>query len=727
MVHLHLLGSLELRTADGREIHSLLSQPRRAALLAYLAAARPRGFHRRDTLFALFWPESDTGRARNALNQAIHRLRQALHEGVLVSRGDEEIGLNAEALWCDVVALEEALDRGDHEVALELYRGDLLPGFFVADAPELEAWLERERVHLRARAHQGALALAARHEARGEFREAARWIGRALDLVPDDEATLRRLLRALDRVPERAAALRAYDDFAQRLGREYGLTPAPETRALIEEVRSRSARAEHADGSTPSPQAHPGGAPAGAAGGEERPIRAIAVLPFADLSRARDQEYLGDGIAEELMGALARVPGLRVPGRTSCFAFKGREVGVREVGWRLGVEAVMEGSIRASEGRLRIAARLVGTTDGLHLWSETYDRSLNDALAVQEEIARSITLAIRGRIEGDGAPPRPRKENAEVHPLYLKARYFKGKRSREGLQKAVDYFRQVIDRDPTHARAHAALADAYQLQAFYGFAPLGAARGKARMAVQEALAIDKGLAEAHASFASLLAWEGDAVGAEREYRRAIELDPGYAQAHQWYASFLRHRNRLDEALREAEVALELDPLSMATTLTVASIYRALRHYALAIEQYQRILEMDPTYAPALYWLSGVYALTGQDDRAVATAEQAVVHGGERSLYLGGLAFALGVAGRCAEGRSVVKQMERLAETEYVAAMDLVVAYIGLGETDRALKDLERACEHGDPSVRELLVDATFDPLRSEPSFQRLLKNARLVD
>jgi TolB-like protein/Tfp pilus assembly protein PilF len=725
MVRLHLLGSLGLCAGDGREIHSLLSQPWRTALLAYLAAARPRGFHRRDTLFALFWAESDTGRARNALNQAIHRLRQALGEGVLISRGDEEIGLNPEAFWCDAAAFEEALDRGDHEAALELYRGDLLPGFFVADAPELESWLERERAHLRARACAGALALAARREAEGEFREAAQWIRRALDLAPEDEATLRRLLRILDRIPERAAALRAYDDFAQRLEREYGLEPAPETRALVGEIRGRSEGAERPE-STPSPRAYPGRAPEGEAGREERPIRSIAVLPFMDLSPDKDQEYLGDGIAEEVMGALARVPGLRVPGRTSAFAFRGKEAGVREIGWKLGVEAVLEGSIRASGGRLRIAAQLVGAADGFHIWNETYDRELKDALAVQEEIARSIVRAIQGRIEG-GAPARAREENSEVYPLYLKGRYFKGKRSRAGLQKAIGYFRQVIDRDPSHARAHAALADAYQLQAFYGFAPIGAARGKARAAVKEALATDDRLAEAHASFASILSWEGDAAGAEREYRRAIELDPGYTQAHQWYASFLRHRNRLGEALREAEVALELDPLSMAVMLTIGSIYRALRHHDLAIEQYQRVLEMDPTYAPALYWLSGAYALTGQDDRAVATAEQAIAYGGEGSLYLGGLAFAQGLAGQAAEAERTLGRMERLAETEYISALDLVVANVGLRETDRALECLARACDEGDPSVRELLVDPMFDLLRPEPRFQSMLRRVRLVD
>lgn len=723
MVRLHLLGSLGLWTADGREIDSILSQPRRAALLAYLAVARPRGFHRRDTLLALFWPEAESGRARNALNQALHRLRQALGEGVLVSRGDGDVGLNPAVFWCDAAAFEQALDRGDLGTALELYRGDLLPGFFVGDAREFESWLERERTHLRTRACEGALGLARQHETSGGLREAARWIRRALDLAPEDEATLRHLLRILDRIPERAAAVRAYEEFAGKLEREIGVQPSSETRSLAAEIRMRS----EAPGGAGAPLVPGHDAPPAAVRPDGRAVRSIAVLPFADLSAGGGQEYLGDGIAEELLGFLSRIPGLRVPGRTSSFSFKGRDPDVREIGWQLGVDMVLEGSVRASEGRLRISAQLIGCVDGFVLWSETYESERKDALAVQEEIARSIVGAIRGRIAGGGTPPRVREESPEVYHLYLKGRYFKGKRSREGLQKAIDYFREVVEREPTHARANAALGDAYQLQAFYGFAPIAAARGKARVAVEEALAIDPGLAEAHASLASLLSWQGDAAGAEREYRRAIELDPNYAQAHQWYASFLRHRNRLGEALQEAETALGLDPLSTAVMLTIGSIYRALRYYDLAIEQYRRVLEMDPTSAPALYWLSSVYALTGQTDRAVALAEEAIALGGESGLYLGGLGFAQAVAGRRGEAERMLRRMERLAETEYVSVLDFALVHIWLGETGRALDCLERACEAGDPAVREFLVDPTYDPLRRELRFESVLRRARLVE
>lgn len=717
MVRLQLLGSLRLRSANEQEIHSALTQPRRVALLTYLAAARPCGFHRRDTLLALFWPESDTARARNALNQAIHRLRQTLGEGVLISRGDEEIGVDPEAFWCDATAFEEALNRGEYGAAMDLYHGDLLPGFFVSDAPDFESWLERERARLRTRACEAASALSSRGEADGNLSEAVRWMRRAWELCSDQESTIRRLLGLLDRLPDRAAALRVYEEFAQRLDREYGVEPSAETQGLIAEIRRRGERAEQWEripAEPPVRRARP-------------PIHSVAVLPFADLSPNKNQEYLGDGIAEELMSALSRIGDLRVPGRTSAFAFKERETDAREIGWKLGVEAVLEGSVRTAGTRLRVTVQLLSAVDGYHLWSGTYDRELEDVFAIQEEIAQSVVEAIRGQIAGGRCLMPGRGTDLETHHLYLKGRYFQGKRSREGLQKAINYFRQAIDRDPIHARAYAGLADAYQIQVCYGFAPIHEARSRSRAAVEKALEIDYYLAEAHASFASLLSWEGDAAEAEREYRLSIELNPNYAQARQWYASFLRHHGRLEEALQEAEGALSVDPLSTSVMVTIGLIHRALRHYDRAIEQFQRILEMDPTYAPALYFLSGVYALTGHDDRAIATAEQAVILGGEGSLYLGGLAYAQAVAGRRADAERTIQKMEDLVETEYVSKLDLALAHIGLGETNRAVECLERAYEAGDPAIREFLVDPTYDSLRSEPGFQSLVRKARLTD
>jgi adenylate cyclase len=236
LIQLHLLGTLDLRR-DAVEVRSVLSQPKRLALLAYLASAAPRGFHSRDTLLALFWPESDGERARNSLRQALHQLRRSLGEDVLVSRGDREVGLDPALFWCDAATFDEAVEQGRHEDALKLYRGDLLPGFFIDEAAEAERWLEEERARRRRAAVDAAWKLAEREEARGEWRAAALWAERAVAFVPLEETALRRLMVLLERAGEPAAALAAFAEFERRLEGEYGLAPSAETLRLVEQLR----------------------------------------------------------------------------------------------------------------------------------------------------------------------------------------------------------------------------------------------------------------------------------------------------------------------------------------------------------------------------------------------------------------------------------------------------------------------------------------------------------
>jgi DNA-binding SARP family transcriptional activator len=238
VIRLRLLGALGLTGADGLEVGAVVAQSKRVALLAYLAAVRPYGFHRRDTLLGLFWPVVDETHARRALNRAVYFLRCELGEGSIVSRGAEEIGVAPDHLWCDVRAFDEALAAERLETALELYRGDLLVGFFVGGAPELERWLEEERAALRSRAAAAARALAARHETGGSYTPAIGWARRAADYAPDDERALRRLIAILEKAGDRAGALRAYEAFAARLAADLGAAPSAETRALIERLRT---------------------------------------------------------------------------------------------------------------------------------------------------------------------------------------------------------------------------------------------------------------------------------------------------------------------------------------------------------------------------------------------------------------------------------------------------------------------------------------------------------
>ncbi len=306
MIELRTLGGLDLRRADGSELHSVLSQPKRTALLCYLVLARPRGHHRRDTLLPLFWPESDDERARNSLRQSVHFLRRSLGEEAIRSRGDEEVAVDRSVLWCDAVAFEAALDSGDLEGALALYRGDLLPGFFAEGAPELEQWLESERQRLRARAVAGAWELAEARECAGDAAAAAKWARAALALAPTDDALLRDVMRLLARTGDPAGAVATYESDARRLRAEYEVEPSPEARALAEEIRARPAPAAR----QPEPQAGPLAAaraePAGATpASPPEPPRPISESPPARRHWRRRRLLPAVAATAVLLGAAA--------------------------------------------------------------------------------------------------------------------------------------------------------------------------------------------------------------------------------------------------------------------------------------------------------------------------------------------------------------------------------------------------------------------------------------
>src|SRR6266704_1315529 len=349
MIELRMLGRLSLTGADGREVRGLLGQPRRLALLAYLAAASPQGFHRRDTLLALFWPELDQEHARAALRQALHVVRSALGADVVVTRGDEEIGLNVDHLWCDVVAFDQAIAAQRFGEALELYRGELLDGFFISGAPEFERWLEGERARLQQAASRSAQALVERCLAADEAHAAVEWARRAAQLAPHEEGPLRHLMTLLDRLGDRAGAVAAYEEFAKQLGAELEADPAAETKALLAAVRARETAAP-VDLPRPAPVTRPApgrrrvlwpaligaglarlllAADAGGWRGQlwpnpvAGPVRSLAVLPFVDLSGDTLRSWYAEGLTEALTTDLGRLRALRVVSRSSATLYRG--------------------------------------------------------------------------------------------------------------------------------------------------------------------------------------------------------------------------------------------------------------------------------------------------------------------------------------------------------------------------------------------------------------------
>jgi TolB-like protein len=467
---------------------------------------------------------------------------------------------------------------------------------------------------------------------------------------------------------------------------------------------------------------------AGAAPAED-PRPSVAVLPLVNLSPDRENEYFSDGMTEELITALGKVEGLRVAARTSAFAFKGKEADVREIGAKLNVGTVLEGSVRRAGRRLRVTAQLVSTKDGYHLWSEEYDRELADVFAVQDDLARAIVGALRVTLQrpAGGALVKAGTADLQAHDLYLQGRFHWNRRTYESLSEAVRYFERAIGRDSTYAEAFAGLAETYVLYPGYGVSFPAEAYPRARSAALRALALDSTLGNAHATLGVVRAeYEYDWLEAERELRRAIALDSGYATAHQWYAEFLSSMGGRDaEARREAGRAVALDPLSSIVQVDQAVTLARGRHLDEAIDVLRRVLETNPGFLHAHNTLGWVYAGAGRLQEAAAELETAVRASNGRSGY-GRLAWVYGRLGRTDSALAITRSLIERFRREQVFPYAVALGYAGVGDRDRALDWLERAADAHDPNIALFLgTDPLLDSLRGEPRFQRLLRRIGL--
>jgi serine/threonine-protein kinase len=458
----------------------------------------------------------------------------------------------------------------------------------------------------------------------------------------------------------------------------------------------------------------------------ERPP-SVAVLPFANLSASPDDEYFADGMTDELINALAKVPGLHVVSRTSCFAFKGRPEDAREIGRRLQVRTVVEGSVRRAGSRLRISAQLIDVGDGFLLWSETFDRDAADVFAIQDEIARAIGSALQVKLLGAGRAPgiiRP-TDDLEAYQLYLKGRQHWNRRTEGDLRMAMLCFHDALARDPRFALAHAGLADTWALFGFYSAAPPGEVFPEAKRAAHHALALEPGLAEAYPALAySAMYYDWDWAEAERSFRRAIELHPGYATAHQWYGNFLSVVGRFDESIAAFERALALDPLSALKYAALGWGCYFARRYQRGVDECRRGIELEPGNVVAHGWLTLGLLATGHLDDAVNVAEETARLAGDGVSSLGALGHAYAAAGRTAQATQVLDRLLGLSETRYVSQYDLALIHLALGSPDAAIEWLERGFAARDHQMAFLKADPRLDPLRKRTDFAGLMERMR---
>lgn len=465
------------------------------------------------------------------------------------------------------------------------------------------------------------------------------------------------------------------------------------------------------DSGTPSHPSH----------GIARAVPSIAVLPFADLSPEKDQDYFCEGMAEELISALAGLQGIRVASRTSSFQFKGKSVDVADIGAKLKVETVLEGSVRKAGKRLRISVQLVSASDGYQLWSERYDRDSDDVFAVQDEIARAVVEKLKVKLSGDAPVVKHVTDDFAAYQLYLQGRYFWARRG-VFLEKAADCFARAIEQDPSCAQAHAGLADAYGVLGIYGALSPSEAALKAKPAAERALALEDSLAEAHRSLAVInVSFEWDLVSGEREYRRALELSPASGELRAMHAYCLTYLHRFDEALAEVDQARQLEPESILVAGYNAMILMFGRRYPEALDECRRCLELDPTFATAEWIRTQVYTVLRDHQSAIEASERALALTRRRSFYLSASGVARAAAGQRAEAERVIDELIGRSGTEYLSPLWIADITTQLGDADRAFEWLEKAFAARTQALISLGVSPLYDPLRADKRFADLLR------
>jgi adenylate cyclase len=460
---------------------------------------------------------------------------------------------------------------------------------------------------------------------------------------------------------------------------------------------------------------------AGSAQAAGEAIRSLAVLPFVDMSSTGDQEYFSDGIAEELLNVLAQLPGLQVAARTSSFAFKGQNEHVAEIGRKLNVQAVLEGSVRRDGERIRVTAQLIDARTGFHLWSENYDREAAGVLALQDEIARAIVAALRLRLAADVGPAGARTASIdpETHGLYLRGRHHWNRRRTEDFHRAIDYFEQSIARDPGYAPAHAGLALAQITLTGYDNATLAAMLPRARAAAAWALELDPFNADAHAALGLATRREHDWSGTERNLRRALELNPSHVTALHWLSQHLIAMGRVEEALALARRALALDPLSLVINNNLGFLHLLIGDYAAAAAALEATLELDPTFPVALGNLWAAYVGLGRYDEALRTIERRETFGAAQAA-MRRFAEALRDGGRAA-ALEVVDGLARADAGTYLLAL----SYAQVGDTAHALDWLERAQRERHYNMPYIAIEVRFRPLHGQPRFEALIRELNL--
>jgi len=461
---------------------------------------------------------------------------------------------------------------------------------------------------------------------------------------------------------------------------------------------------------------------------EIAPGRSIVVLPFVNISPEEGQDYFCDGLSEEIINALSHIRELRVVARTSAFAFKGKEIDIREVGEKLNVDAVLEGSVRKDGDRLRITAQLINVADGYHLWSERFDREMKDVFNIQDEVTLEIVDKLKIELFGKEREQVVKRytDSLEAHNLLLKSRYFWAKRTKEGVKRGLECVHQALEIDPAYALAHAHLAMNFISAGWLGFARPHEAFPKAKAAARKALELDGSLPQAYVALAWIsLLYDWDWTAAEKGFKKALSLNPGFDNAHYGYAIFLVSQGRCEESVPAIKKALDLDLLSLWMNVELGSCLRFARRYDEAQEQLNKAIEMEPNFGQAHFYMAVLYNNKGMYKDSIRELQKSIEFTGGLSWTFGYLGYAYAMLGQKDEAEKILHALEERSKEEYIRPTTLWLLHTALGDIDRSFECLEKAIEDRDPAMILLKAAPEYDIVRSDPRFIAFLKKMNL--
>ena len=747
MISLRLLGGLSLEAVDG-PVGGRAAQRHRLACLAIIALAPGVS---RDRLIGLLWPDAEPERARHLLSHCIYLLRQALGDDALAVTGDA-LRLNPDIVSCDVVAFDSAVKCGQQAVAVALYRGPLLDGFFLVNNVEFERWVDGERGRL-ARSYATAVeALAFEREAAGDPGAAVPWWRQLAEHDPHNSRAALRLVQALEASGDTAGALRAARTHEAALRTDLEIAaPAEllrETERLKRSHRAGEVEAPVAAASLARPRdLHPvpaapaprsrgrlliAGSAAAAVmllGGavwlralphQPGAIRApiVAVLPFESLSDDRKQAYFADGLTDVLITELARMPGLAVISRSSVASSPPKTKSLPETARQLGAGFVVEGTVARDGARVRINVQLIDGARDLHLWAQSYERDVRDVLAVQAEIARGVAqqigVTLRPSLDSGSAAFHGPVASVPAYEAYLRGLY--ASRS-TGLDEGIASFERAIQLDSTLAPAYAGIARNLYYLVFFGAVEPRSGFARMRRAAERALALDDKLADAHGTLALVLMhWDRDWPAAERQFRRALTLDPNNADVRHDFAHLLLARGRKGAAARESERATMLDPVNAGLEACLGWHHLSDVDYAGAVAQSLRAVNTSPDFFWAYQTLGWGYEQLGRYPEAIASLRKAVELSGGLPFTQASLAHALAASGDRAAATELLGRLTAERAHRYVSAYDLAAVHAGLGDREQAMTLLTQAVSEGSAQIIHLAWDPRFAPLRLDPRF-----------